>query len=58
MNLRNHLIDNFGFVQRKIVQIQNQENIDIKQISDLQRYTEMQERIIKSLNLMNSGGVK
>jgi len=39
------LAKNWEYIQKKINQITIFENIDIKQISDLQRYIEMQKNI-------------
>ena len=36
------LLTNLEFIQTKIEEIKQKESLDIKQISDLQRYTEMQ----------------
>lgn len=50
------LIDNYEFIQRKIEQIKFYPSLDIKQISDLQRYVEMQKNIIASISLLR--GIK
>lgn len=50
--MEQNLLNNFAFIQNKIDEITQQKNIDIKQISDLQRYTEMQKNITYSLFLL------
>ena len=45
-----HLYSNFKFIQSKIDEIKVMKSIDIKQISDLHRYVEMQKNIILSLS--------
>ncbi len=45
----NCLIDNFRYVQERIDEIKKNDNIDIKQISDLQRYTEMHVNIATTI---------
>lgn len=49
MNQVEQLISNFNYVQEKINQIKRLDNIDIKQISDLQRYIEMQMNIFSTI---------
>lgn len=51
-HMEQNLLNNFAFIQNKIDEITQQKNIDIKQISDLQRYTEMQKNITYSLFLL------
>lgn len=46
---------NFDGVQGKINDILNKGVIDIKQISDLQRYVEMQKNITYSIYLLEGG---
>lgn len=48
------LVSNFEFVQKKIDEITKLEKIDIKQISDLQRYTEMQLNIANTLHKLGA----
>jgi hypothetical protein len=55
-NMEQKLIDNYEFIQRKIEQIKFYPSLDIKQISDLQRYVEMQKNIIASISLLR--GIK
>lgn len=43
------LIENFYYIQGKIDEIKKYQQIDIKQISDLYRYVEMQKNIVDSL---------
>mgnify|MGYP001020436453 CR=1 FL=1 len=50
INIKACLIDNFESIQSRINEINSKEKIDIKEISDLQRYIEMQSRIIKSMD--------
>ncbi|GAB6253556.1 hypothetical protein BCSAG_48740 [Bacillus cereus] len=52
MDIKQQLLNNFAYVQNRIDEIQQAKNIDIKQISDLQRYTEMQKNITYSLFLL------
>lgn len=47
--MREQLIEQLNYVQNRIGEITKHTHIDIKQISDLQRYTEMQRNIIESL---------
>jgi hypothetical protein len=53
--MENTLIENFEYVQGLIDDIKRQPKIDIKQISDLQRYVEMQKHIVYSLCLLAEG---
>lgn len=46
------LRDNFKEIQIKVLEITQQQKIDIKQISDLQRYVEMQTNIAKAIYLL------
>lgn len=48
-NILKCLVDNFTYVQERIDEIKKKDNIDIKQISDLQRYTEMQVNIASTI---------
>lgn len=50
--MEQNLLNNFAYIQNKIDEITQTKNIDIKQISDLQRYTEMQKNITYSLFLL------
>lgn len=47
--MKKQLLEQLEYVQNRIGEITQNESIDIKQISDLQRYTEMQANIISSL---------
>jgi hypothetical protein len=47
------LIENFYYIQGKIDEIKKSKQIDIKQISDLHRYVEMQKNIVDSLCLLD-----
>lgn len=47
--MREELFKQLDYVQARINEITKYKNIDIKQISDLQRYFEMQRNIIESL---------
>ncbi|MFJ8247305.1 hypothetical protein [Peribacillus asahii] len=50
--MREILMEQLGYVQNRINEITMYYNrIDIKQISDLQRYFEMQRNIIESLKM-------
>ncbi|HFK1543541.1 TPA: hypothetical protein ACGXM3_005363 [Bacillus cereus] len=49
------LDSNWEFVQEKINDIKSHENIDIKQISDMQRYVEMQKNIAESSYHLEAG---
>jgi hypothetical protein len=49
------LLRNFNYIQGKIDEICNQNSLDIKQISDLQRYIEMQKNIVYALHLLMEG---
>ncbi|MCP1324249.1 MULTISPECIES: hypothetical protein [Bacillus] len=49
------LDSNWEFVQEKINDIKSHRNIDIKQISDMQRYVEMQKNIAKSSYHLKAG---
>lgn len=53
--MENLLIENFEYVQGLINDIKRQPKIDIKQISDLQRYVEMQKNIVQALCLLADG---
>lgn len=51
------LASNFDFVQMKIDQIKEREEhakIDIKQISDLEKYASMQKNIVSAIGVVNS----
>jgi hypothetical protein len=50
--MENTLVNNFEYIQGLIDDIKRQPKIDIKQISDLQRYVEMQLNIVKSLRAL------
>jgi hypothetical protein len=50
--MENTLQENFDYIQTLINDIKRQPRIDIKQISDLQRYVEMQKNIVQSLCLL------
>lgn len=50
--MEQQLLENYEFIQRKIEQIKFYPNLDIKQISDLQRYVEMQLNIITALSML------
>lgn len=52
------LRSNYAFIQSKIEEIKACTTIDIKQISDLQRYVEMQKNIIDSLFALSAGAGK
>jgi hypothetical protein len=56
--MEQQLRDSFTFIQSKIEEIKACKNIDIKQISDLQRYIEMQKNIIDSLFALSAGAGK
>lgn len=45
IDYREKMIENFEFIQCKIDEIKKEKEIDIKQISDLQRYINMQANI-------------
>ncbi|MDY7043676.1 hypothetical protein RVS70_05605 [Virgibacillus sp. M23] len=49
IDLERLLNQNFMSIQTRIDQLNRKERLDIKDISDLQRYTEMQEKITHSL---------
>ncbi len=52
--MEKQLLENFEYIQLKINDIKKQEKIDIKQISDLQRYVEMQKNILESLLMLRT----
>lgn len=58
--MNEELLKNFEYIQQRINDIKKQEKIDIKQISDLQRYIEMQKNILDSIlvALKLSGGIR
>lgn len=51
--MREQLLEQLNYVQARISEITKYEHIEIKQISDLQRYFEMQRNIIESLYKIN-----
>lgn len=53
MDLEKDLILNFELVQSKINEIKSNWKNDIKQISDLERYVQMQKIIFETLLLSN-----
>jgi len=55
--LKEKLIEQLTYVQSRIKEITLHERIEIKQISDLQRYFEMQRNIIESLYRISGGYV-
>lgn len=50
--MEERLKENFDYIQKRIEEIKSLRYIDIKQISDLQRYIEMQKHIAQSLRLL------
>jgi hypothetical protein len=56
--MEQELRSNYAFIQSKIEEIKACKFIDIKQISDLQRYVNMQKDIIDSLFALNAGALK
>jgi hypothetical protein len=56
MNIEQRLLSNFEYIQNRIEEIKAQSSLDIKQISDLHRYVEMQKHIIESLYLLREEG--
>lgn len=57
-SMEKDLRSNYAFIQSKIEEIKACTTIDIKQISDLQRYVEMQKNIIDSLFALSAGAGK
>jgi hypothetical protein len=53
--MRERLLKQLTYVQARISDITLYNHIDIKQISDLQRYCEMQRNIIESIHLLKEG---
>lgn len=51
--MREQLLEQLNYVQARISEITMYNHIEIKQISDLQRYFEMQRNIIESLYKMS-----
>lgn len=47
------LVKNFSTIQKKVEAILNTEKLDVKQISDLERYVGMQDSIIVSLDRLH-----
>lgn len=52
----NELKSTWDFIQMKIYEIKSLLKIDIKQISDLQRYVEMQRNIAEAITLLEKRG--
>jgi len=55
--VKEKLIEQLTYVQSRIKEITLHERIEIKQISDLQRYFEMQRNIVESLYRISGGNV-
>lgn len=53
--MREVLVKDFDFIQSKIDEIIQIEKLDIKLISDLERYVGMQKDIIQSLLMLEAG---
>ncbi|HDR8454016.1 TPA: hypothetical protein QC364_000815 [Bacillus cereus] len=53
--MKQQLLEQLTYVQARISEITKYEHIEIKQISDLQRYFEMQRNIIESLCKLSEG---
>ncbi|MEX3625200.1 hypothetical protein [Viridibacillus arvi] len=53
--MKEQLLEQLTYVQARISEITVHENIEIKQISDLQRYFEMQRNIVEALYKISEG---
>jgi hypothetical protein len=53
--MKAQLLEQLNYVQARINEITKHTHIDIKQISDLQRYFEMQRNIVESLYRIKDG---
>lgn len=53
-SMKDALVNNFQYIQGKIEAIKKYPNIDIKMISDLERFANMQRDIMESISIIDN----